>query len=268
VIGGLVYAIPSRARARTLTEKTLPLLRRLGAVEDGSRVDLWVETTEHAAYRAELVRAGFREGGDLDDAWCRLRDGAAGMRAQRLAIGAGYARGTPVIQLDDDLSDLVLRLDEQHVESLSPEAWAVIVAAGFVAIRNERAVLWSIYPVPNPYFMRPRVRRGALVYCGGGLFGYYADPSAGWWRVTLDDKEDFERSIRAHLAGGVVRFDNVAWVTKGYAGAGGMQEDGLRTPERILASARRLVELYPNHAALNLTKRSGKAEVRLLRRRW
>lgn len=250
-----VYAIPSRARAHVLVEKTLPLLRRLGVPELSTNV--YVAAAEEAEYRATLRNAGF---GAIV---CR---GEEGMNAQRHAIHKDPdLSGRFVIQLDDDLRDLVIRRDERTLEPIDADGWAELVAAGEVEL-DAGARLWGVYPVPNAYFMKPRVRRD-LCYIGGGLFGYVSRPARAWWAVTLDDKEDFERSIRAYIAGGVARFDYVSWRTTGYAGAGGMQTDGQRTDERIRRSAESLARRYPDLCSLNLTKKSGKAELRLRDRR-
>jgi hypothetical protein len=108
--------------------------------------------------------------------------------------------------------------------------------------------------------MKPKVRLG-LSYICGGLYGVITT-GRDYELVTLDDKEDFERSIRHYLAdGNVVRYEDVALATKGYSGAGGLQLS--RTPERVMIASRWLVATYPGLCKLNLTKKSGWAEVRL-----
>jgi hypothetical protein len=249
------YAIPTRARAETLAAKTLPLLERLGVARE--RVKLYVHPSEWGTYDAWLVRAfGPKIGRDYE-----LRVGGLGMSAQRHAILDAYPEGVPVVQLDDDLRDLVARRSEKRLEPVEPEEWRELVSLAFA---RPGPLLWGLYPVPNPYFMRPGARVG-LTYVGGGLFGYLNDPSPGSpLRVTLEDKEDFERSLACYSAGWtLLRFGHVSWRTEGYRGAGGMQADGGRTDERIRASAEELVRRFPDLASLNLTKRSGKAEVRL-----
>jgi hypothetical protein len=112
--------------------------------------------------------------------------------------------------------------------------------------------------------MRNDVRVG-LYYIGGGLFGHTVRGDDAEL-VTLDDKEDYERTLRFFIRdGAVVRLDWATWNTTGYGGEGGMQST--RTEERIRASAEWLAARYPELASLNLTKKSGKAEVRLRRPR-
>lgn len=252
------YAIPSRGRADVLVRKTLPLLRRLGV--EPAQISIFVAEEERAEY-ADALRAFGRP-----TPW--LRSGGLGMAAQRAAIVDHYMDGQRVVSVDDDLRDLIVRRSDKVAEPIEADEWAEVVEIGWRSCASTGARLWGLYPVPNPYFMRARVRTD-LTYIGGGLFGAINDRAPDSpLRVTLEDKEDYERSIRCYLAdGAVARIEWVAWRTEGYAGAGGMQEDGLRTAERIRESAETLARRYPDLATLNLSKKSGKAEVRLRDRR-
>jgi hypothetical protein len=79
---------------------------------------------------------------------------------------------------------------------------------------------------------------------------------------TIDDKEDYERSIKYYLKdGGVLRFNNVTCRTNCYKEPGGMQVE--RTKKRIHDSAVYLTKKYPNLCTLNTGKKSGFTEVRL-----
>ena len=83
---------------------------------------------------------------------------------------------------------------------------------------------------------------------------------------TIDDKEDYERSIKYYLKdNGLLRFNNVTCDTKCYKEPGGMQVE--RTKKRIHDSAVYLTKQYPELCTLNTTKKSGFTEVRLRDRR-
>jgi hypothetical protein len=252
-VSDVVYAIPSRSRADTLARKTLPLLDRLGI--DRGRVNVFVADDERAAYREAVGR-------------CNLLPGRTGMAAQRDAILDYFQPGIRVVHLDDDMRDLVVRRSEKTVEPVEADEWEEIVDLAYRSLSATGGRLWGLYPVPNPYFMRPRIRTD-LTYIGGGLFGTIADPSPDSpLRVDLEDKEDFLRSLKCYAADGTVtRVEYVSWRTEGYAGAGGMQADGGRTDERIERSAREVARRFPDLASLNLTKKSGRAELRLRDRR-
>jgi hypothetical protein len=115
--------------------------------------------------------------------------------------------------------------------------------------------------------MTPRITLG-LQYICGGLYGVINNKKL---LVSMNDKEDFQRSIQYYLEDGkTMRFNYVGIDTKGYAGQdGGMniRINGInqRSNEIILASAVKLTEIYPLLAKLNMTKASGKPEIRLKR---
>ena len=79
---------------------------------------------------------------------------------------------------------------------------------------------------------------------------------------TIDDKEDYERSIKYYLKdGGLLRFNNITAKTKCYKEPGGMQVE--RTKKRIHDSAVYLTKVYPELCSLNTSKKSGFTEIRL-----
>jgi hypothetical protein len=83
---------------------------------------------------------------------------------------------------------------------------------------------------------------------------------------TIDDKEDYERSIKYYLKdNGLLRFNNITCYTKCYKEPGGMQVE--RTKQRIHDSAIYLTKQYPELCTLNTGKKSGFTEVRLLDKR-
>jgi hypothetical protein len=107
--------------------------------------------------------------------------------------------------------------------------------------------------------MRPTITRD-LRYIMGGLYGVINRRI----HVTLDDKEDFERTMLYYNRdNGVIRYNDIAAITKCYTEPGGMQVT--RTKERIHASAVALAERWPHLCRLNLKKKSGFSEVRLIR---
>jgi hypothetical protein len=255
-------AIPTRARAETLCAKTLPLLLRLGVAP--SSISIFAAPEEHGDYLTALGRTFPAP----IVAKLRLAKGAVGMAAQRHAILHAYESGARVVSIDDDIRDLSVRAGDQTLLPLTADEWVSLVDDLYKICDRVGSRLWGLYPVANAYFMKPRIRTD-LSYVGGGCFGVINDPSPDSpLRVTLEDKEDFERSLACYETdGAVVRCDYVTWQTEGYAGAGGMQADGTRSSDRIRASADTLVRRFPDLCSLNLTKKSRKAELRLRDRR-
>jgi hypothetical protein len=160
--------------------------------------------------------------------------------------------------VDDDIADLFERVDDKTKRPV--EDLHGFVVGAFKKCKETGFKLWGIYPVLNPFFMSDGVTTD-LRYIIGCCWGCEnrRDPA---FSVTLDDKEDFERTIKYYLAdGGILRFSGVAPATNYYGEPGGMQVE--RTEDRVTKSARILVERYPDLCTLNLTKKSGHAEVRL-----
>lgn len=253
--------INSAGRAAVLARKTFPLLVERGIPV--SVISVWVpDETAREEYRRELGR---------DDVEIQIAPHDPMDKRLEVVgvepVGLGKARnhvirsqpvGSRLIFVDDDLTDIWRATGPKTREPITDlkaffdRAWEDLDASS--------TTLWGIYPAPNPYFMKPKIRYG-LTYICGGLFGIRTTGRA-CEMVTLDDKEDFERSIRHYLAdGNVMRYEDVALGTTGYSGAGGLQLS--RTPERVLLASQWLVEAYPGLCSLNMTKRSGWAEVRL-----
>jgi hypothetical protein len=246
------YAIPSRGRAETLAKRTLPTLDRLQVVPE--EITVFVAEEEWDAYAAALRGTGVT-----------LSTGALGVAAQRNAILDTYPPGKQLVSIDDDIYDVLIRRDEKVLEPITPEAWHEAVESAFRWCQRLGARIWGVYPTLNPLFMRDRVRAD-LTYICANLYGFITpgdDPDSPL-RVSMEDKEDFERSLQCYDADrAVVRLEWVSTKTRYYDEPGGMQTDGLRTEERIRANAEELCRRYPQWAKLNLTKRSGHAEVRL-----
>lgn len=257
---GLVYAIPSSGRPLALVDRTLALVRRLSP---SASVRVYVAQPEHSAYAAVLDGV----------AGVELHRGAIGMAPNRHAIFSDpELDGLHVVQVDDDLRGLVRLVlagmtraaARPRLVEVEAEPWRRVLENGWASLRTG-LVCWGLYPVANAGWMKPRWRVG-LVYLGGGLFGYQGDHQATWWRLGTDEKEDYERSVRAYLAGGCARCEYVSWRTSTRQGAGGMQGP-TRTPEANEAAVRYLMGRYPGLVHAGGARRDGWAEVRLADKR-
>lgn len=246
--GDYQVAVPSYRRAVTLARLTLPLLAARAVPAD--RIAVFVaDPDEQARYRAALPAQLYRE----------IVVACPGMGAVRNRINTHYPAGTQLVQVDDDVRDVIARTGPNtstpvaDLHSLFTEQFGNLHATGLT--------LWGVYAVANPYFMRHTLSTD-LRYIVGALWGVINQPGAEHCQVTMDDKEDFERTIKHYLhAGGVLRRNDVAVATRYYSEPGGMQVE--RTPERVAASARELVRRYPHLCTLNTAKRSKHVEVRL-----
>ena len=240
-------AVPSYRRAETIAKKTIPLLQRHGV--DPGRVTVFVaDTAEEARYKKSLP-AAYRG---------RIVVAVPGMGAVRRFIQAYYEEGDEVVSIDDDIDEVwvqVSRKEKRPITNLGgffDEAFSTTAALG--------AKLWGVYPVDNPYFMRRTVSTD-LKYIVGCLWGCVNSRDSRV-SVSLDDKEDFERTILFYLRDGrVARFNYICPTTAYYGEPGGMQVE--RTTKRITESAKELVARYPSLCKLFTSKSRGVSEVRL-----
>ena len=241
-----VIAIPSYKRAKTLRDKTLALLKRKGV--PASIIFIFVATTEEKEeYDSVLCPADYNT----------LIVGVPGMGNIRNFITSYFPLGQKIMNIDDDISDFKELVDGKLEETDMMKAFQ----DGFTECENKKLRLFGFYPVANAFFMKRKIRHD-LRYIVGAVWGII-NPGLDVLTITLDDKEDYERSILMYVAdNGVVRFEYYCPITKYYKEPGGMQNGG-RTTERIDRSARNLVERFPRLASLNLGKKSGKTEVRL-----
>lgn len=246
-------AIPSYRRAATLAEMTLPLLSDRNVPAD--RIDVWLnDPDELDSYRDALDPTTYSE----------LRTGGTpgSVASIRNAIVRGYETGTRLVSIDDDIVDVVRATGPKTLVPIAD--LSALIDLGYELASRAGAGLWGVYLPPNPYFMRRRLRTDLCYVCAGlhGITIAGDDTEL----VSLDDKEDFERSIKFYLRdGALARLDDISLQTAYYTQPGGMQET--RTPDRITASARSLVDRFPELASLNTTKKSGHTEIRLRDRR-
>lgn len=254
--------IPSARRAVSLCAKTLPLLQRLGV--EAEQITLVVPSEAEAATYAEAGTDG-RVGRTVvvphDPEHATLED--IGVRPHTLGVARNaivemFPAGTRILQMDDDLT--AFEMWRSPTELAPVERLAPVAEAAFDLADDANVSLWGVYAVRNPYFMKDRAQVG-LSYIVGCMYGITIR-GGEHERVVLDDKEDFERSIRyAEAQGGVLRFDNLTVATTYYKGDGGLQAS--RTAARVDAGARWLVREFPDFCALNVSKKSEWAEVKL-----
>jgi len=250
--------INSTGRADVLASKTLPLLHA-----SGLEPEVWVSSEQEQLHYASVggcagVRIYVAPHDPADQRLEVVGKEPVGLGKARNHVIRNSRPGELLVFIDDDLTGVSEATGPKELRPVEDLDW--LFRSMFRDMEAASATLWGLYPVANPYFMKPRVRTD-LVYICGGLFGVKVTGKEHEL-VTLDDKEDFERSIRHYLADGhVVRNEHFCLGTTGYKGKGGMQLS--RTPLRVRAAAEWLTVRYPNLCQLNTAKKSGWTEVRL-----
>ena len=243
-----IIAIPSYKRAETLRDKTLTVLQHYRI--PANKIHVFVANkAEHDTYKATLKPGSYGH----------LHIAEPGMAAVRNFITRFFPVGKPIFNMDDDIRGFIeysagAKRNERPLRSLS-----AAIDAGFAKARATGFRLFGFYPVANGYFMKDSVTTD-LRYIIGSVWGVLNPGPV--LTVTIDDKEDYLRSVIMYvLDGGVIRFGNIAPESAYYKEPGGMQEE--RTMNRIDASARAMVAAFPDLVKINLTKKSGMPEVRL-----
>ena len=183
-----------------------------------------------------------------------------GMAAVRNYITRFFPVGKAIFNIDDDTRGFLewsatATRNERPLRDLSG-----LITRGFSEARRTGFRLFGFYPVSNGFFMKGGPPTSELRYIMGGAWGILNPGPI--LNITLDDKEDFLRSVIMYvLDGGVLRFNNISPQCAFYREEGGMQET--RTMKRIDASAKAMVAAFPDLVKINLTKKSGMPEVRL-----
>jgi hypothetical protein len=216
-----------------------------------SKIHVFVATkAEHDIYKATLKPGSYGH----------MHIAEPGMAAVRNYITRFFPIGKAIFSMDDDIRGFLEysangRRNERPLRSLSDA-----ITTGFREAAAKGFRLFGFYPVANGYFMKPGAPSTDLRYIIGSVWGIINPGPI--LTVTIDDKEDYLRSVIMYvLDGGVLRYNNIAPQSAYYKEPGGMQEE--RTMKRIEASAKAMVAAFPDLVKINLTKKSGMPEVRL-----
>jgi len=249
-VGDYIIAIPSYKRAETLRDKTLATLKehRIPA----ERIHVFVATPEEKQRYEATLEAG---------TYGKLIVAIPGMAAVRNFITGHYPVGQRIVNIDDDIKGFLEFSETARRHEMPLRNLDGFIRRAFAESQKMGFRLWGIYPVPNGFFMRAGEPSVDLKYIIGAFWGI-TNPGIDVLKVTIDDKEDYLRSLIMYVAdGGVLRFRDIAPKTAYYKEAGGMQEE--RTKNRVTKSAEALHRAFPDLTKLNATKKSGFLELRL-----
>ena len=248
--GDYIIAIPSYKRAETLRDKTLATLKEHKIPAE--RIHVFVATPEEKQRYEATLEAG---------TYGKLIVAIPGMAAVRNFITGHFPIGQRIVNIDDDIKGFLEFSETARRHEMPLRNLDGFIRRAFAESQKTGFRLWGIYPVPNGFFMRAGEPSTDLKYIIGAFWGI-TNPGIDVLKVTIDDKEDYLRSLIMYVAdGGVLRFRDVAPKTAYYKEAGGMQEE--RTKNRVTKSAEALHRAFPDLTKLNATKKSGFLELRL-----
>jgi hypothetical protein len=250
-MGEFAVAIPSYRRATLLPKRTLAVLESLGV--PAADITIFVADTDEAQeYETTLAGNGYG----------RLVVGVRGLVAQRNFIQGYYPEGAPLLFLDDDVEALLFkRSDKLAVPCNEAIDFPSFVNEAFATAKRAGIGLWGVYPVANPFYMGDGAVIG-LYYVVGACDGMWNshDPAI---KLRHDDySEDRERTLRFYKRdGAVLRFDNICVKAKYWKQPGGLQADGRRTPEAVMATMQKVAADFPG-LAVAYVRRNGWPDLR------
>lgn len=243
-------SIPSYRRSKTLKQKTLNVLSKYKI--DSDKVTIFVaDENEKKEYERELK----------DTPYNNIVVGSLGIGNQRRFIQNYYSSGTRVVSFDDDVSEVLRKVNDKSVAAVDNLERDVIFK-GFDECLKNNANLFGVYAVNNPMFMKEKVSVG-LYFCVGTLHGMIVRHDDDLI-VTIDEKDDYQRTLQHYVKdGAVVRLDNITIKTKYYTEPGGMQGTDQRKEENIRRNAQFLADSYPELCTMYIRESKNRAELRL-----
>lgn len=246
--GEYQVAIPSYQRPTVLMTKTLPALTRHGVAPERITVFLHAHDPDLEDYRAYLPC-------DID---VKVTD-AHGITEQRARILGAYPAGTPLVQVDDDLSGLVKAVDAKRTVPVT-DIDAVFRSMFFETAARDLWV-WGLSPTTNAFYMTPGRITTGLRFCIGTVLGTYTRPDHPVHAGHVATKEDYDLCLRAWWwDGGVVRADGIAPDADHYT-PGGCTD--LRTVAVEEASVVDLCSMWPGLVRRNDKRKGPYPEIKL-----
>jgi hypothetical protein len=257
-----VVAIPSYGRHETIVAKTLETLKKGGV--PAKCVHIFVANeTERSAY-ADAVGSAIASSvpSNTFSVPYKIIVGVKGITEQRKFITRYFAEGTHIVSMDDDVEKFLrLSRDGQKLVEFKKGDLDRFIRKAFAAIEAHNLFLWGVYPMRYAYFMKHNVTTDLRLILGTA-YGYICRHDADLV-PTVNEKEDYENTIRHYLKdGGVMRFNDICLKTI-YHSPGGL---GKLTEERLQANkvaAEAIKKAYPDLVTI-FKRPNGMTEVRLL----
>lgn len=239
-------AIPSYKRYDILLKKTLKMLQENNI--SANLIDIFVGDEEEKQKYFEILPKNFYD---------KLIIGRKGVPDFRLAIRDYYDENTKILCIDDDIEEVHV-LKNNKLEVVTDLEKYIIQA--FKECEYNNCHLWGVYPVDNDFYMNDKISTN-LKFIFGGFFGLINIHDKETY-VTLNEKDDYERSIKFFIKdNAVIRLNFLSLKTKCYVSPGGMEY--FRTKEKVQKAVDSLVSRYPFYVFKNDKRKSGYAEILL-----
>lgn len=237
-----IIAVPSYNRHETILKATLSTLQRHNIPKD--KIIIFVADQEqYDKYPTDYKKV----------------IGEKGMMNIRNFMTDYFEDKQKIFYLDDDIYEFYQK-DGDKITILNNLHESITNA--FDILDKSKSQIFGFYPVNNGRFMKDEITLN-LTYIVGCCYGVINDKEL---KVSMDDKEDYERSIKSFLKyGNVVRINNISIKTKYYTEKGGLQSEGMRNADKVNENAQLLVNTYPELCKINTGKKNKKwTEVKLI----
>lgn len=245
----IVIAIPSFERPDTLKNCTLRTLENLD-----TKFPIYIflsNEQEKSIYEKTLLKNSYTK---------IIVSNTSGLANKRNYISE-YMKNSSnykyVIQLDDDILDIVERVDEKICNTI--KNFDEFCFMMFELCKKNQTILWGVYPLNNPYFMNDNIWVG-YIYCVGAFFGIVIDDNFNI-KLTNTLQEDKERTLKVIMEyGKVIRCNYIGIKTNYWTNKGGMQSFNqlpheIRTTENINQSCENLLKDFSNLCSLKSKKK-------------
>tara|TARA_R110000868_G_scaffold163377_1_gene395590 strand:+ start:58 stop:831 length:774 start_codon:yes stop_codon:yes gene_type:complete len=248
-----IVCIPSYKRADVCKNKTMNMLKINNInpekiyiyVADEIEYDIYKNTLDNSTYNKIIV-------------------GVKGLVSQRQFICEQWPEHQCIFSLDDDIQAVDL--------SISPfQNLDVFLIHAFNECIKQKAYIWGVYPVNNPFFMKGKKEIvTGLNYIIGAFYGFINRANLEPLKIALEfsgNKEDIERTLKYFLHDGIVlRFNKICFKTKYYGTDGGGLGTFKNRLEPALQAAKILKEHYSDYGDIKIRK-NGMAEF-VFKRKW
>jgi len=256
-----IIAIPSYKRSKILFNNTFNLCLKWNIKL--SNIHIFVVEDDYEDYKNVLA--------DYLDV--KIIIGPLGLHNMRNFITKYFPNDTPILHMDDDISDLVtLNIDYSVDDVKSSKRYKLVpfvplnsmsewISFAFEYTKNHSATLFGIYPVKNGFFMKdsPEITT-TLKFCVGVFWGIWNDHNI---LINIEEKEDFERTLLCYDKDKkIIRFNWIAPVTKYYKTQGGMQYHNKDRKHESKISCDYLLNNWSQYCKLYTSKKSGIYEIR------
>ena len=244
-----IICIPSYKRSNVCNDKTLTTLKEHNIPKKIINVFV-ANNTEYKDYEKILDK----------NLYNKLIVGKKGLVQQRQFIMNMYKDGEKIVFFDDDISKIDLSMSTKYKK----HSLDYFFKSAFDECKKQKAYIWGVYPVFNPFFRegRPELSRD-LRYIVGAFYGIINRPKLKPIQLTITkkngQKEDVERTLRYFDHDRIVlRFDKIGFETKYYGKEGGLGtfEARLKPMEE---ATKKLLEKYPDYGTM-IKKKTGMTE--------